>query len=102
MKHGQGAGLVAAHPLVHLAHDRVVAIDEGNGCDDTCIVGEAFEFLGLGYARRKGLLADDVFACSYDVFDQRSVQIVGHAHVDDIHLGVGDQVLCPLEDRVEA
>ena len=102
VKHGQGAGFVAAHPLANLAHDRVVAIDEGNGCNDTCIVGEAFKSLGLGYARREGLLADDVFACGYDVFDQRSVQIVGHAHVDDIHLGVGDQVLRPFEDPVEA
>ena len=57
--------------------------------------GLANELRGLRGRHRQRLLADDVAAGGQDRRCLRDVQVVGAGHMDDVHLGVG-------QERVEA
>jgi len=87
------AELPARDQLTQRLDHRVVAISVAEGMDQSTLLGQPQEHLGVGERRAQRLLRDDVLAGIQRGPAQREMQHVGRTDVDDIDSVAGDQLL---------
>jgi hypothetical protein len=91
------AGPSCSHALARLADGRIEAVDERDARVEARLRRELGEPLGAGEVGGERLLAHDVLARLERRLGERQVEVVGGADVDDVDVGVADELLGRVE-----
>src|SRR5205814_7875011 len=89
----QVQGAAARDAGAGFPHGGIEAVDEGYGGHESGRGGQVGQVPCAGEVGREGLLADHVLAGGQRALDERDVQVVGGADVDEVDVVGGQQFL---------